>query len=270
VDNGVRIKPESIVQVWMGDASDVERITSMGLRVIFSSCWYLDYIGYGQDWDKYYRCEQISDYLDEYHLQNESLLIGGEACLWSEYAADDSITPRLWPRASAAAERLWSNKKVKDEVAAAPRIEEQRCRMMRRGVRVGVLGGPGHCAEYKKGKKKNKEEEKRWMFWQTKTESFEESRSSPQIYVVDMNALYLVPVLIVICICCLTLLSLTHQDSKNKFVAILTYPVTTSSKKGVRSLLYVFLLFTFIWCVWTAPIWMNTWENKHQAHRVGR
>lgn len=36
------------------------------------------------------------------------------------------------PRASAAAERLWSNKKVLDEVAAAPRIEEQRCRMIRR------------------------------------------------------------------------------------------------------------------------------------------
>lgn len=46
----------------MGDAADVERITSQGLRVIYSTCWYLDYISYGMDWDKYYRCEQISKY----------------------------------------------------------------------------------------------------------------------------------------------------------------------------------------------------------------
>ncbi len=38
----------------------------------------------------------VAEYLDEYHLKNESLLIGGEACLWTEYADDDSITPRLW------------------------------------------------------------------------------------------------------------------------------------------------------------------------------
>ena len=49
------------------------------------------------------------------------------------------------PRASAVAERLWSNKQVRDVGEAATRIEEQRCRMLSRGFRVGVLGGPGHC-----------------------------------------------------------------------------------------------------------------------------
>ncbi len=60
----VQVKPDTIVQVWMGDAADVERITSQGLRVIYSTCWYLDYISYGMDWDKYYKCEQISECLD--------------------------------------------------------------------------------------------------------------------------------------------------------------------------------------------------------------
>ena len=35
------------------------------------------------------------------------------------------------PRASAAAERLWSSKDVSDHIEAAPRIEEHRCRMKR-------------------------------------------------------------------------------------------------------------------------------------------
>jgi len=32
----------------------------------------------------------------DYRVNNESLLIGGEVCLWTEFADDDSITPRLW------------------------------------------------------------------------------------------------------------------------------------------------------------------------------
>lgn len=34
--------------------------------------------------------------LDEFRGRNQSLLIGGEACLWTEYADDDSIMARLW------------------------------------------------------------------------------------------------------------------------------------------------------------------------------
>jgi hypothetical protein len=55
------VKPDTIVQIWSGDAIDVDRVTSSGLRALFSTCWYLDYTSYGQDWDKYYRCEQISE-----------------------------------------------------------------------------------------------------------------------------------------------------------------------------------------------------------------
>ena len=32
----------------------------------------------------------------DYRVDNESLLIGGEVCLWTEFADDDSIMPRLW------------------------------------------------------------------------------------------------------------------------------------------------------------------------------
>ncbi len=37
-----------------------------------------------------------ASHLEAFHLHNESLLIGGEACLWTEYADDENILQRLW------------------------------------------------------------------------------------------------------------------------------------------------------------------------------
>lgn len=51
---------------------------------------------------------------------------------------------RIWPRASAAAERLWSSTKP-DEYKAAQRLEEHACRMNRRGIPAQPPNGPGFC-----------------------------------------------------------------------------------------------------------------------------
>ncbi|XP_060091809.1 beta-hexosaminidase subunit beta [Heteronotia binoei] len=137
-DNGAELPPDSVVEVWMGNfyEEELRQVTKEGLSAILAAPWYLDYISYGQDWKKYYRVEPLSFFGCE---SQKKLVLGGEACLWGEFVDATNFIPRLWPRASAVGERLWSSKNVTDLEDAYSRLAEHRCRMLRRGIAAQPL-----------------------------------------------------------------------------------------------------------------------------------
>ena len=66
-------------------------------------------------------------------------VLGGEANMWSEQVSDLNINSRIFPRASAVAERLWSPSNVVDVGMAAQRLAQHRCRMATLGFQVGPI-----------------------------------------------------------------------------------------------------------------------------------
>jgi hexosaminidase len=120
---------DTVIDVWKGNwQNEMKAVTSGGFKTILSSCWYLDHISYGTDWHQYYACDPQSFNGTDGEMAN---VIGGHASLWAEYVDSTNFISRMWPRASAVAERLWSPKTVVSLTDAAVRIDNHRCRLLR-------------------------------------------------------------------------------------------------------------------------------------------
>lgn len=148
-DANASMPDDTIIHIWkyLGDRpaymEELKRVVEAGYRAILSSCWYLNYIDYGQDWVKFYQCDPAdSQFIKPAHKKK---VLGGEICMWSEFVDDTNVITRTWPRASAAAERLWSPVDVKDTRNFLHRLEQIRCRMFFRGIHAEPVNGPGFC-----------------------------------------------------------------------------------------------------------------------------
>ena len=56
-------------------------------------------------------------------------ILGGEACMWSEFVSPETIDSRIWPRMAAIAERLWSPAQVRDLPDMYRRLEIESVRL---------------------------------------------------------------------------------------------------------------------------------------------
>ena len=60
----------------------------------------------------------------------------GGLLLHRQYVDATNLIPRLWHKAAAVAERLWSARDQRDEADAARRLHEFRCLLLTRGINV--------------------------------------------------------------------------------------------------------------------------------------
>lgn len=145
-DLGINITSNTIVDVWKGDWGNENTLfdaTHAGYQVLVSSCWYLDHLA--SDWRQYYKCDprEMMKLVNGTEAQ-ASLIVGGHASMWGEKVDSTDFMSRVWPRASAVAERLWSGKA--DDKTIENRLSIFRCHMLRRGIDAGPVG-PGFCGK---------------------------------------------------------------------------------------------------------------------------
>ena len=109
-----------VVQSWRGQDS-LAAAAKQGYRGILSFGYYLDL-----NWpaSRHYAVDPISGAAAaNLSPEEKQRILGGEACMWSEYVSPENIDSRIWPRTAAIAERLWSRQNVTDVNSMYSRLE---------------------------------------------------------------------------------------------------------------------------------------------------
>ncbi|KAM0048521.1 putative beta-N-acetylhexosaminidase [Helianthus debilis subsp. tardiflorus] len=185
LDAGIKVNPSmlppetTIMQTWNGGPANTKRLVSAGYRTIVSSsdyyyldCGHGDFTGNNSAYDQppgfdqkqggswcgpFKTWQLIYNYDITYRLNatEAKLVLGGEVALWSEQADPTVLDSRIWPRASAMAEALWSGNRdetgMKRSAEATDRLSEWIHRMVSRGVKaepiqpLWCIRNPGMC-----------------------------------------------------------------------------------------------------------------------------
>ncbi len=101
-----------VIQSWRGQESLAES-ARLGYQGILSNGYYLDHI---RPASFHYGIDPLGEAAAELTADERSRVLGGEACMWAEFVTWtwETIDSRIWPRAAAVAERLWSPAEVTD------------------------------------------------------------------------------------------------------------------------------------------------------------
>jgi hexosaminidase len=106
-----KLPKDAIVHKWIPENMGIVKshgtaafIAAHGYRTLVSEGFYLDIF---MPASIHYNNPSIADV-------NSSNVLGGEAAQWTEMADNENISGRIWPRAGAVAERLWSPATVND------------------------------------------------------------------------------------------------------------------------------------------------------------
>jgi hexosaminidase len=121
---------DSVVQSWRGQNSLAEAI-KLGYRGLLSYGYYLDMMSPAA---KHYLVDPMADNAALLSDEEKKRILGGEACMWSEYITPEDIDSRIWPRTAAVAERLWSPQSTTDVASMYARLGAESRRLEALGL----------------------------------------------------------------------------------------------------------------------------------------
>jgi len=168
---GLDLGKDVVVQTWQSDQAVLDTVNK-GHKAIAGNYnyWYLD-CGRGQWLDflpkdaagfwpfldycdplKNWRLVYSYDPLSGIPAEKAHLVVGGEVHMWAEQTDPVNLDGKLWPRAAAAGEVLWSGAKDvhgrnRSQVTASPRLSEMRERLVAKGVAAEPIQMP-YCLMY--------------------------------------------------------------------------------------------------------------------------
>lgn len=123
--------PKSIViQSWRGPDS-LAQAAREGYRGLLSYGYYLDLY---QPASYHYSMDPLSGKAAELDEAQKKMILGGEACLWSEMVTPENVDSRIWPRMAAIAERFWSPQDVRNIPSMYARMEAESQRLQWLGL----------------------------------------------------------------------------------------------------------------------------------------
>ena len=99
-----------VIHSWRGPKS-LAAAAQQGYKGILSNGYYIDLM-----WSaaRHYAVDPLSGDAANLTPEQQKLVLGGEATMWSEYVNWENIDNRIWPRTAAIAERYWSPQSIND------------------------------------------------------------------------------------------------------------------------------------------------------------
>lgn len=99
-----------VIHSWRGPKG-LAAAVRQGNRAILSNGYYIDL---NQSAAEHYLVDPLGGAAESLTPEQQKLVLGGEATMWSEFTTPEIIDSRIWPRTATIAERLWSPQGVRD------------------------------------------------------------------------------------------------------------------------------------------------------------
>jgi hexosaminidase len=109
-----------VIQSWRGQKSLAEAARH-GFSGILSNGYYLDHM---EPASTLYAVDPLEGDAASLTDEEKTRILGGEIAMWGEFVSPENVDSRIWPRAAAVAERLWSPQEVKDVPSMYRRLED--------------------------------------------------------------------------------------------------------------------------------------------------